>query len=292
MLCNLFDSNFEHQSCSVNFQQSTYIEYVKRQMDFDGVTLFTDEWINNPVVDEVKSKCKIGWLHEPQCLHPETYENALNNAHKFNLILTYYQPYLDPDVFDPGRLGVWKKYINKFRFAPYAGTWLDPLDWGIKPKTKLCSMLIGSKMSTEGHRIRHDIADMVQKQGYQVDFYGSRGTPVNYSQETKLQVLEDYCYSIVTETCREDNLFTEWLLDCFAVGTIPIYWGCPNVHQFFDAKGVLQFDTLDRLQKILSGLSFEKWVEKLSSVYVNLLKMREYAVTEDWLYLNVLRELE
>lgn len=282
MLINLFDSNFfPRQSCSVFGQESAYIEYAERQMDFDGVTLFTDEWINSQIVDEVKSRYKIGWLHEPYCLHPETYENAWKNRDKFDFILTYFEPFLTNEC-----------YRNKFKFCPYAGTWIDPIDWGIKPKSKLCSMLVGSKMSTDGHRLRHEVANMIQDNDYQVDFYGVRGTPVGYGQDTKLQVLEDYCFSIVTETCREENLFTEWLLDCFALGTIPIYWGAPNVHSFFETQGVFQFDTVYRLQKILAGLSFNKWTSQLSSIYLNLLKMREYAVTEDWLYLNVLKELE
>lgn len=249
-------------------------------MTFDGVTLFTDEWINNPIVDEVKSRYKIGWLHEPYCLHPKTYQDAVGNQYKFDFILTYYQPLLD---YDPAR---------KYRFAPYAGTWIDRRDWGIKPKSKLCSMLIGSKLSTDGHRIRHDIADMIEREGYPVDFYGVRGEPVEYGQDTKLKVLGDYCFSIVTETCREDNLFTEWLLDCFAVGTVPIFWGAPNIHEYFLPEGILQFDTVDRLQKVLSRLSTALWAEKLSAAYTNLLKMQQYAVTEDWLYLNVLKELE
>lgn len=281
MQINLYDSNFyPRQSCSVLGQESAYIEYLERLPEFDGITLFTDEWINNSIVDEVKSKYKVGWLHEPYCLHPQTYETAYINAHKFDFILTYYDLLLD------------KTLSNKFKFCPYAGTWLDSLDWGIKPKSKLCSMLIGSKMSTEGHKLRREAADLIQDAEYHVDFYGALGTPVNYSSETKLQVLEDYCFSVVTETCREDNLFTEWLLDCFAVGTIPIYWGCPNVHEFFDVQGVFQFDTLYRLQKILASLSFELWISKLNSVYANLLKMREYVVTEDWLYLNIFKELE
>lgn len=277
---NLWDSNFsETQSCSVYNQESAYIDYVHKRRQFDGITLFTDEWINNPIVDEVQSRYKVGWLREPYCLHPDTYHKAQTNKHKFDFILTY-----DADLL--------RDIPEKFKFAPYAGTWIDSLDWGIKPKSKLCSMLIGSKMATEGHKLRHEIADMIEANGYGVDFYGVRGTPVGYSAETKLQVLENYCFSIVTETCYEDNLFTEWLLDCFAVGTIPIYWGCPNLSQFFEAKGVLQFDTLYRLEKILAGLSFEKWTQQLNAVYLNLLKMREYAVTEDWLYLNVLKELE
>lgn len=286
MLVNLFDALWPQSSCSTAYQESQYIEYVRGLMEFDGVTIFTDSHINEPIVDEVKSRYKVGWLREPYCLHPETYDRAIQNAYKFSFILTYFEPLLSGSPYThPNGAGL-------FRFAPYAGTWIDQRDWGIRPKSKLCSMLIGSKMSTEGHRIRHEIADMVEREGYPVDFYGVRGEPVNYGQETKYKVLADYHFSIVTETCREDNLFTEWLIDCLALGTIPIFWGAPNIHQFFDPKGILQFDTVDRLEKILTGLSVEQWVSRLSHVYLNLLRVGEYAVTEDWLYLNVLRELE
>lgn len=279
MICNLFDSNFAGSPCSVAYQKSEHIEYRRNLLSFAGITLFTDEWINNPIVDEVQTGYKIGWLHEPYCLHPQTYEAAWLNRYKFDFILTYSASLLQDDP-------------AKFRFAPYAGTWLNRRDWGIKPKTKLCSMLIGSKMSTAGHLIRHDIADMIESEAIPVDLYGSRGAPVGYGQDTKYQVLADYAFSIVTETCREDNLFTEWLLDCLALGTVPIFWGAPNIHEFFDAKGILQFDTVERLYKILSGLTMAGWYSRLNSIYGNLAKVSDYAVTEDWLYLNVLRELE
>lgn len=277
MLVNIFDSNFDHTNCSTAFQTSRYIEYARRLMDFDGVTLFTDEWINNPIVEQVNSRYKVGWLREPYCLHPQTYERALANVKKFDFILTYYEPLL---MYEP------------FQFVPYGGVWVAKREWGIKPKSKLCSMLIGSKMSTEGHRLRHDIAAMIDKTGWAVDFYGVKGEPVGYEQDTKYKVLADYCFSIVTETCREDNLFTEWLLDCFALGTVPIFWGAPNIDTFFNAKGILQFDTLDRLYKIMAGLSVAQWDKNINAICANLTAMTHYAVTEDWLFLNVLRELE
>lgn len=276
MLVNLFDFNFRQSVCSVAYQTPQHIEYVRDQHEFDGVTLFTDGYINDGSVDRVRSRYKIAWLREPYCLHPDIYEAALTNAHKFDLVLTYYQPYLD--------LG------RNFRFCPYGGTWIDRRDWGIKPKTKLCSMLIGSKMSTRGHQIRHEIADMIEREGYSVDFYGVRGEPVGYGQDTKLKVLSDYCFSIVTETCREDNLFTEWLLDCFAVGTIPIFWGCPNVDRFFD--GVWDFDSPDQLRNYLEHVTGFTYSIITGHTLTNLEKMQQYAVTEDWLYLNVLKGFE
>lgn len=32
------------------------------------------------------------------------------------------------------------------------------------------------------------------------------------------------------------------------------------------------------------------WAEKISSIYTNLLRMREYAVTEDWIFQHVLKD--
>lgn len=286
MLVNLFDFNFRQSVCSVAYQTPRHIQYVRERYDFDGVTLFTDNYINNGVVDAVRSRYKIGWLHEPYCLHPDIYEVALTNAHKFDLVLTYYQPYLDI-AKDFGHA-----LYGKFRFCPYGGTWIDKRDWGIKPKTKLCSMLIGSKMSTRGHQIRHEIADMIEREGYPVDFYGVRGEPVGYGQDTKLRVLSDYRFSIVTETCREDNLFTEWLLDCFALGTIPIFWGAPNIENYFHYGGIWNFVGIDDLRLELDEIDKDIYLSRLQVVYHNLDRMQQYAVTEDWLYLNVLKDYE
>lgn len=279
MLVNLFDFNFRQSVCSVAYQTPEHIQYVRDLTTFDGVTIFTDGYINDGSVGRVRSRYKIAWLHEPYCLHPDTYQAALQNAHKFDLVLTYYQPYLD--------LG------RNFRFCPYAGTWIDKKDWGIKPKTKLCSMLIGNKMSTDGHRIRHDIANMIEREGYPVDFYGSRGEPVGYGQETKYKVLADYAFSICTETCDEDNLFTEWLLDCFALGTIPIYWGCQNVTDFnFAKRGIIDCDGVGHMRLIFQWMEMEQYGKRLKYIHQNLDNMQQYAVTEDWLYLNVLKDFE
>lgn len=281
MLVNLWDSNFSHDSYSTAYQESKHIRYVRGLTTFDGITLFTDEWINNPIVDAVESKYKIGWLHEPYCLHPDTYHNALANRDKFDFILTYHAV---PNLWE---------FDSKFRFCPYAGTWVNQNDWGIKPKTKLCSMLIGSKMATEGHRIRHEIASMIGANGFEfVDFYGVKGEPLGYGQQTKYKVLQDYCFSIVTETCRENNLFTEWLLDCFAFGTIPIFWGAPNIGEFFDYHGVLSFETVDQLEKILEWIEPKHWKNRLFPIYSNLIRLADYAITEDWIYQNVLEGSE
>lgn len=285
---NLFDDTFRHAFCSTGWKESRHIQYVRDQMEFDGITLFTDGYVNSPIVEQVKSKYKIGWLREPGCLHPENYLVA--DPSRFDFILTYYKPLLDS-----GSAGNWRHlgdsiFINPYHFTPYAGVWIPKKEWGLHPKTKLCSMLYGNKTATKGHRIRHEIAAAVRPLGI-VDFYGYEGEPVDYSWQTKVKVLKDYAFTIVTETCWQENLFTEILLDCFAMGTIPIFWGCPNIHEFFNINGIAKFYTIDELLFQLENARlrrFSNW-GVFNAIQDNLNRVAAYEITEDWLYENVLR---
>lgn len=287
---NLFDDTFRHATCSTGWKTPRHIQYVRDQMEWDGITLFVDGYVNSPIVDRVKSKYKIGWLHEPQCLHPENYQ--IKRPERFDFILTYYKPLL---IQGPLLGHLQDNRFNPIRFAPYAGTWIPRDLWGLRPKTKLVSMLYGDKRATEGHRIRHEIANAVRPLGI-VDFYGFEGEAVDYSPETKLKVLGDYAFSIVTEACMQENLFTELLLDCFTVGTIPIFWGCPNVSEFFNDEGIIKISKADgvpALVKYLSGIGFNYYDLHKQNGYLqdNLNRVADYEITEDWLYENVLREL-
>jgi hypothetical protein len=38
------------------------------------------------------------------------------------------------------------------------------------------------------------------------------------------------------ESSSETEIFTERLIDCLVTKTIPIYWGCPNISDFFDTS--------------------------------------------------------
>lgn len=267
MAVNLFDVLFAHTDCSVAWQQSKHIGYIRDQMVYDGVTLFTDGHVNSPLVDRVRSRYKIGWLREPRCLHPETY--AAIDPGRFDLLLTY-----DEELLQDSRCA----------FVPYGGVWIPMGEWGVRGKSKKVSMLYGSKRSAAGHLLRHEVAESTSG----VDYFGYSGTPVDYSPATKLLVHGDYMFSIVIETCNEPNLFTEILLDCMVVGTVPLLWGCPNVGEFFDERGLLSFNSVPELHTLLDGLSPQLYQSMLPYVTENVARVKEYAVTEDWMYKHIL----
>lgn len=266
---NLFDFNFRQCDCGTAFQTPDHVRYVRGSLSWgDGYTLFTDGYVIDGTQKKVASTHKYGWLHEPPTIIPEPYARAPEVAADFDAILTYYAPLLD---------------LPGFMFAPYGGIWIPQSEWGIRDKSKLCSMLIGSKMVAPGHRMRHAISDIIPD-GAGIDFYGMRGEPVPYGPDTKLRVLRDYMFTIVCETSRDDNLFTEILLDCFAVGTIPIFWGAENIGEWFDDNGMLLIHQPEDVSYYLSFLDAGLYEMMATSAKENLALASQYRTAEDWMF--------
>ena len=48
----------------------------------------------------------------------------------------------------------------------------------------------------------------------------------------KGEMLKPYHFSICIENTEYSDYFTEKILDCFASGVIPIYWGTKNVQKY------------------------------------------------------------
>jgi hypothetical protein len=264
---NLFDSNFGEHPGSTAFQTPEEVPYVQREMHWDGISLFTDEWMNNEIVEQVQSRYKVGWLREPYCLHESTYIRQIHRLALFDFTLTYDKSLLEHNA-------------QRYKFCPYGGSWIDRRDWGIRPKTKGASLLVGDKMSTNGHCIRRAAANAF---GDRLDLYGSLGTPVGYGQDTKKQVLADYRFSVITETCYEDNLWTEWVGDALALGTVPVLWGCPNIDEFFDPDGFILWHDLCELDAILPTLTRAEYDSRWRAVQENQERMAEYRCMDDWI---------
>ena len=54
---------------------------------------------------------------------------------------------------------------------------------------------------------------------------------------SKYILFEKYQFSIVIENTREKNYFSEKLMDCIITKTIPIYYGCENIGDYFNTEG-------------------------------------------------------
>jgi hypothetical protein len=117
-----------------------------------------------------------------------------------------------------------------------------------------------------------------------VDLYGRGFNEI----PDKLTGLKDYMFSIVVENTKKDYYFTEKLIDCFRTGTIPIYWGCPSIGEFFDLNGMIIFDDIYEMKPILNSINLNTYNEKIESVRNNFEKAKKYLIAEDYMFENYL----
>ena len=262
---NLFDMEFIHTekllgyiTCSDTLKP-TKIKWINGLLEFDGITVFTERYIDTDI-SKVNSKIKILWLLEPKEVHPYGYQRIVQIEDKFDYILTY-----DSELL---------KRSSKYIMYIVGQSRVESPK--IYEKSKFVSMIASNKKLTTGHRFRHDIANALSKK-HNIDMWGS-----GYKKfETKIDPLSDYHFSVSVMNSKIDNFFTEVLLDNFMLGTIPIFWGCPNIGEFFDERGMIIFDTIDELDLILSKLKKTDYTDRLEYVQKNMELAKNYVSTDD-----------
>jgi hypothetical protein len=108
-------------------------------------------------------------------------------------------------------------------------------------KRKQVSCIVSTK-----HAHRLSFVKKMMKDNNGIDLYG-RGHQIydyqnnykgalEYDRNCKFLGLEPYKYSIVLENSQEKNYWTEKLADAFLSWCMPIYWGCPNLNDFFEPQ--------------------------------------------------------
>jgi hypothetical protein len=145
---------------------------------------------------------------------------------------------------------------SPFQLFPYGMSWIPQAAAGRLPgKTRLVSF-VGSIEHPDngGYALRKEVVRRLAARG-SVDLFGKGIREI----ASKLVGLQPYGFSIAMENARHNYYFTEKLIDCFLTGTVPIYWGCPDIGRFFDPRGVLSFETPAELDTIVDALSWERY---------------------------------
>jgi len=61
-------------------------------------------------------------------------------------------------------------------------------------------------------------------------------------------------------------------MDLFVLKTIPLYWGCSNIGDFFDTKSIITFQNVDDLIYKINNLQEDFYQQNFSSVLHNYKK--------------------
>lgn len=278
MEVNLVDEAFKHlENKSGKYSQvhrkiPKYITYVRDKQNYDGVTLVTDNMVNTDFAKSIVSTHKIAWLLECRNINPISYNTFEEWKDNYDFVLTH-----DSELL--------KNYPDITKLCNFGGTWIKNNNYGLYNKTKGFSMIYSHKNQTEGHRLRHQIASLFNEG---IDLLGN-GTPSPLT--CKEEGLVDYQYSIIIENVKLNDYFTEKLIDCLMVGTIPIYWGCPNISNYFDTNSILTFSNIEELNDIILSINDNTYDSKLPSIKHNLEEAKNYCITEDFMYKNILNPL-
>jgi hypothetical protein len=140
-------------------------------------------------------------------------------------------------------------------------------------------MVASPKRYSFGHALRHTVAEQLKDT---IDLYGGvmGSKRIGKTIWDKSESLNDYMFQIVIENDKYSTYYTEKLTDCFATGTIPVYWVTPTVNELFNPDGIIElYPGFDMKQ-----LTPELYYSKFQAVQDNFNRVKDLMSADDQLF--------
>ena len=261
---NMVGGGFQHDICSSAGSTPKLIEWVKFNHTAP-ISIHIDHAIIKQSVN--KNKKNYAWLSESKTINRGLYENCLRNISyledNFELIFTHDESLLP--------------FSSKFKkVICNARPWVK--DYGIHQKNKLVSMVASNKVMCEDHRYRQK---MIFKYKNKLDLFG-RGYKTIPTKEVGIK---DYMFSVAMENGTYPLMYTEKITDCFAMGTIPIYYGTESIGEVFDTNGIIKLTENLKLEELNQDL----YQSKMDSIKNNYEITMNLPTAEDYIYENFIK---
>ena len=262
MKVNLIGGPFQHAHCSTWWKKSKFIEYSKGSF-YEKTTFFVDDSIMSGLSYPKLHGRKFAWNLESKVIFDNSF--LFRNLDR---ILDYYDLLFTMDQ------ELIKINPDKIKFVPAMGFWIEQPQ--VHQKKKLLSMISSNKGMTDGQKLR---LKFISENKGKFDLFGRGFNEINLKDEGII----DYMFSVAIENTKYDDYFTEKILDCFASGTIPIYYGTDNISNYFNDNGIIKLDDLN-----FDDLTPDLYYSKMDFIKENFEKVLEMEVLEDYIYKNYL----
>lgn len=149
--------------------------------------------------------------------------------------------------------------------------------FNITQKKFQVSHVMSHKNFLPGHNLRHQTKNMIQSIK-NVDLY----FPDFINTSEKYKLFENSMFHISIENTQNHNYISEKIVDCFMSYTVPIYWGCPNISDYFDVDGIIFFQSSEELKYILENISPDDYFKRIKNIENNFrTAYNEYAFWYD-----------
>jgi hypothetical protein len=187
--------------------------------------------LNNRMKHDVQARCPNGFvwalMQEP---YVRGFTDWMIEGHEaFDRVYTNYSPSTDP------------KYITSHPALPWhVNRTFDELTTCTMPeKKRLLSWIVGNSRELPGHIKRYAFLHSIQSgKSLDIDLFGRAVRCI----DDKWDGLAEYRYSIAAENTLWTDYWTEKIADCFLSWTIPFYYGCTNIEEYFPADSFIRID--------------------------------------------------
>jgi hypothetical protein len=263
---NMVGGSFQHAPSSCGWELPKYVNWNKT--DHSGpVSVHIDGEVFTAPVN--KSKLNIGWFCEsPWFTRP--YTKLLDHPGVKARVL------LDFKYIFTNDKELIQRHPELTYLLPHAFTWCK--DRVVFPKSKMYSIIASAKREATGHHLRHII---IEEYKDYLEVFGSGYKKI----DSKNEGLNDFRYSFAIENIIAEGYWTEKVVDCFATGTIPIYWGAESIKDFFLEEGIIRLiDNFD-----LSTCTEDFYNSKRDVIQENFDRAINLPLPEDYIYTEYLK---
>lgn len=165
------------------------------------------------------------------------------------------------------------------------GSFVDPAPY-IDKKFGV-SIVMTNRNVAPGHPLRHEI--YLRRKEIKIPFDIYRGTwngfapsedtiqmPPWPNKKWKVKVF-DVMFHLCLEGFKNEYYFSEKLIDCLITKTVPIYWGCTIIDEYFDTRGLIIVDSVNEIINVCNSLTPQIYYDMLPYIEGNYeLGLRHY----------------
>ena len=147
-------------------------------------------------------------------------------------------------------------------------------------KTKLISSVVSSLGNDGGnypygciYKERVNLINEILNNCDFIDVFGWGDKGLNKKKDG----IVDYRFSLCIENSNEQNYISEKFYDCILTNTIPIYFGCKNIKEFWPENGYILIKDITNTDEIIKTLNniFENCESLYNEMLPNLLEMKK-----------------
>lgn len=150
------------------------------------------------------------------------------------------------------------------------------------------STVISGRVGLPGHNMRKELLARREeiKIPNKIYFSTINKFDTDYSKELTLgynhfckDVVMDSMFHIAIDSVNRENFFSEKLIDPLITKTVPIFWGCPNLGDFFNLDGIIKVNSVDDIISTCNVLTEKDYYSRADAINENFdkaVKLSDY----------------